>query len=266
MSRKSLARKLRVLRAERGLTLRQVEDITGVDKHTISNVERGESKPYDATLARLARGYGVPVSELLVEKTAPEVALPLAEAPQAEHAAPTPTEDAERLIDRPEVQEWLREHGHMDAEEFLSWAEDLRLDITEEEWPEGIERGIQELGEKKDELINALKPSSVHKKLFPVKREGLTGKEWSEATFQPGRLARKLRAEIRREYSARERALVDYSMYLFAEGEAADYLFYGPRDSERARERHRMLEEERSEQVSREQVLREAYAQAVAVR
>src|SRR5215217_7322702 len=105
MSRESLARRLRVLRAERGLTLRQVEEMTGVDKHTISNVERGESKPYDATLARLARGYDVPVSELLMEKTEPEVALPLAEAPPAGQYA----------------QEWAREldaplHGMTDAE------------------------------------------------------------------------------------------------------------------------------------------------------
>lgn len=76
MSRESLARKLRVLRAERGLTLRQVEEKTGVDKHTVSAIERGLSRPYDVTLARLARGYGVSVDELLEEKF-----LPKAEAP-----------------------------------------------------------------------------------------------------------------------------------------------------------------------------------------
>src|SRR5215203_3265524 len=110
MSRESLARRLRVLRAERGLTLREVEAMTGVDKHTISNVERGESKPYDATLARLARGYDVPVSELLIEKTEPEAPLAgnvvKAEAPQdtgraAEVKGPDPAEWGEDR-DRPQ--------------------------------------------------------------------------------------------------------------------------------------------------------------------
>jgi transcriptional regulator with XRE-family HTH domain len=64
----SLAQKLRVLRARRAFTLRQVEALTGVDKHTISNAERGLSVPYDATLRRLADVYGVDVSELMEAK------------------------------------------------------------------------------------------------------------------------------------------------------------------------------------------------------
>jgi transcriptional regulator with XRE-family HTH domain len=63
----TLARKLRVLRAERRLTLRQAERVTGVDKDTLSKLERGLRHPYDITLSRLARGYGVPVDELLEE-------------------------------------------------------------------------------------------------------------------------------------------------------------------------------------------------------
>jgi transcriptional regulator with XRE-family HTH domain len=63
----SLATRLRVLRAERGLTIRQVAEKSGVDKVTISRIERGERHPYDTTLAKLARAYGVPVEELLEE-------------------------------------------------------------------------------------------------------------------------------------------------------------------------------------------------------
>ena len=63
----TLARKLRVLRAERGLTLREAEHLTGVDKDTLSKLERGLRHPYDVTLSKLAKGYSVPVEELLEE-------------------------------------------------------------------------------------------------------------------------------------------------------------------------------------------------------
>jgi transcriptional regulator with XRE-family HTH domain len=61
----TLARKLRVLRAERGLTLREAAQWTGVDKDTLSKLERGIRHPHDVTISRLAKGYGVPVEELL---------------------------------------------------------------------------------------------------------------------------------------------------------------------------------------------------------
>jgi transcriptional regulator with XRE-family HTH domain len=64
----TLARKLRVLRVERGLTLREAEKLTGVDKDTLSKIERGLRHPYDVTLSKLAKGYGVPVEELLEER------------------------------------------------------------------------------------------------------------------------------------------------------------------------------------------------------
>jgi transcriptional regulator with XRE-family HTH domain len=138
MSRESLARRLRVLRAERGLTLRQVEEITGVDKHTISNVERGESKPYDATLARLARGYDVPIDELLMEKTAPEVALPLAEAPQAgQSERKTSAYDVALLAGRAQVEEDRKTIARAAASEsaqgsFVSHLNDAMRRLREE--------------------------------------------------------------------------------------------------------------------------------------
>jgi transcriptional regulator with XRE-family HTH domain len=64
----SLATKLRMLRARKALTLRQVEAMTGVEKHTISNAERGKSVPYDGTLRKLADAYGIDVAELMEAK------------------------------------------------------------------------------------------------------------------------------------------------------------------------------------------------------
>jgi transcriptional regulator with XRE-family HTH domain len=74
MMQGSLAHKLRVLRAERGLTLREAASLTGVAKETISDIERGLRHPHDPTLAKIAKGYGVPVGDLLEEP------VPLAEA------------------------------------------------------------------------------------------------------------------------------------------------------------------------------------------
>jgi transcriptional regulator with XRE-family HTH domain len=73
----TLARRLRVLRAERGLTLRDAERLTGVDKDTLSKIERGVRHPQDVTLARIAKGYEVLVEELIEEP------VPLGEAPEA---------------------------------------------------------------------------------------------------------------------------------------------------------------------------------------
>jgi transcriptional regulator with XRE-family HTH domain len=67
MMQSSLARKLRVLRAERGLTQRAASAQIGVTKETLSDLERGLRHPHDVTLSRIARGYGVPVDELLEE-------------------------------------------------------------------------------------------------------------------------------------------------------------------------------------------------------
>ena len=65
MMQSSLARKLRVLRAERGLTQRAASAQIGVTKETLSDLERGLRHPHDVTLSRIARGYGVPVEDLL---------------------------------------------------------------------------------------------------------------------------------------------------------------------------------------------------------
>jgi transcriptional regulator with XRE-family HTH domain len=65
MVEKTLPVRLRVLRAERSLSLRQVENLTGVAKETLSEIERGVRHPQDRTLSKLARGYGISLKELL---------------------------------------------------------------------------------------------------------------------------------------------------------------------------------------------------------
>lgn len=63
----SLAKRLRVLRAERGLTLREAADRVNIRPATLSDIEHGHSRPHDVTLAKIAGGYGVPVEDLFEE-------------------------------------------------------------------------------------------------------------------------------------------------------------------------------------------------------
>jgi transcriptional regulator with XRE-family HTH domain len=63
----SLAERLRVLRAQRGMTLVEAAEQTGVGRDTLSDLERGRRHPVMPTLAKIAQGYGVPVEDLLEE-------------------------------------------------------------------------------------------------------------------------------------------------------------------------------------------------------
>jgi transcriptional regulator with XRE-family HTH domain len=126
----TLARKLRVLRAERGLTLREAEQLTGVDKDTLSKIERGLRHPYDVRLSKLARGYEVPVEDLLEEP------VPLAEAPR-EAGRTHIDQSAERLKSSgsklPEVADLLLDLGQM---LLLTWEAELpqRAAQDDDEW------------------------------------------------------------------------------------------------------------------------------------
>jgi transcriptional regulator with XRE-family HTH domain len=76
MMQGSLAERLRILRAREGLTLTEASERIGITRHTLSSLERGGQEPHYPTLAKIAKGYGVPVEELLEEP------VPLAEASQ----------------------------------------------------------------------------------------------------------------------------------------------------------------------------------------
>ena len=65
MTQDELARRLRVLRAERGLSLTKAAERIGVTRDTLSEIERGKRHPYVPTLTKIAAGYGVPVEGLL---------------------------------------------------------------------------------------------------------------------------------------------------------------------------------------------------------
>jgi transcriptional regulator with XRE-family HTH domain len=60
-----LPRKLRLLRAERALSLSDAAERAGVTRDTLSELERGKRHPHAPTLTKIAAGYGVELSELL---------------------------------------------------------------------------------------------------------------------------------------------------------------------------------------------------------
>jgi transcriptional regulator with XRE-family HTH domain len=59
-----IARRVRDLRAERGLTLDALATHCGVSRSMISLIERGESSPTAVLLEKLATGLGVPLASL----------------------------------------------------------------------------------------------------------------------------------------------------------------------------------------------------------
>src|SRR5215217_5157626 len=67
MMQTSLGHKLRLLRAERQMSLRQAAAEARLAKETISDIDRGLAHPHDVTLAKLAKAYDVPLEELLEE-------------------------------------------------------------------------------------------------------------------------------------------------------------------------------------------------------
>lgn len=75
----SLPARLRVLRARQGLTLIEAAEKLGIGRDTLSDLERGNRHPVMPTLAKIARGYEVPVEDLLEE---PALAVGKAEVPR----------------------------------------------------------------------------------------------------------------------------------------------------------------------------------------
>lgn len=61
----ALASRLSALRRERGLSLDQASQLSGVSRATLSRTERGESSPTAHVLGRLSAAYGMTLSALL---------------------------------------------------------------------------------------------------------------------------------------------------------------------------------------------------------
>ena len=132
--RGSLALKLRVLRAERALTIEQAAERAGVTPETISDAERGRRHPYLPTLRKLAKAYDVPVEELLsAEEEQKEKEEPVL-APLDEASSPRPAVVAGGAT-REEAAEKLEQQLYAPARIAQGWH---RL---AQRWEERLERG-----------------------------------------------------------------------------------------------------------------------------
>ena len=75
MNEQILGANIRTLRLAAGESLAVVADRAGITKGTLSKIENGRVSSPIATLISIAKAIGVPVSELLQEKTSPRLVL-----------------------------------------------------------------------------------------------------------------------------------------------------------------------------------------------
>ena len=64
---RNLGYNLQRLMADQGLTMEQVAEKSGLDKRTVMGILHGSKKAQPRTIGRLAKGLGIPASELFVE-------------------------------------------------------------------------------------------------------------------------------------------------------------------------------------------------------
>lgn len=75
MSQPALRNKMRLWRAQNGLTIDEVAGLTGLSKAYISRIERGERCPTPLTRVAIARRLGCGVADLFDVEPVPEGAL-----------------------------------------------------------------------------------------------------------------------------------------------------------------------------------------------
>lgn len=61
-----IARRIKQLRADRGMTLKQTSDLTGLSKGLLSKIENCIVSPPIGTLSKLANALDVPIGEFLI--------------------------------------------------------------------------------------------------------------------------------------------------------------------------------------------------------
>jgi len=144
-----LAARLRRTRLERGLSLRGAAAKIGVTKETLSDLERARRHPHPPTLAKIAAGYDVDISDLLGPMVEGEPVL----SGKGEAPSPPPEKSEEERRsagDREGTQTPILEDVRRVLEEQVgtSW-----LALPEEEWREWWRWIPQEEAHKRREQI-----------------------------------------------------------------------------------------------------------------
>jgi transcriptional regulator with XRE-family HTH domain len=139
---RSIGEKIKLLRSQRGLTLDQAAELTGVSKSMIGQIERGNSAPTVTTLWKICNGFKVSFSTLLEQS---EKAVSVA---RKEQLQPLTKPEVYRLYSyipfdftrkfeafRMELLGWSRHdsEAHTDAVEEFVYVTDGRVDIQVED-------------------------------------------------------------------------------------------------------------------------------------
>jgi transcriptional regulator with XRE-family HTH domain len=144
--RHMVGERLAELREQKALTLRDLEEVSGVGADAISKIENGHRKPRPSTLRKLARALGVEVEDFFREPAVPLAEAPREAGPAVVAVGVTPEEAAEKveqqIYDPARIaQDWHRlaqrwekrlEGGDFDArslEDFIDTLEDVALSM-----------------------------------------------------------------------------------------------------------------------------------------
>ena len=216
--------RIREIRAERGWTVRRLAEESGVDKNTVSDVERGVRNPNPITMHKLAEALGAEVVDLFPK--AQEALRPLEQPPTAS----------------PEVREWLMEQGAkfavMADAEFSELVLNMEAGTQENDLLEGIERLVEQITEEDLSVERALmREFAQGGNLFPNTPDG---PDVVKRAFARHKAVMRLRRALADRYQVFRRSLTNYSMRLFDAGRTSDFLVH-PRLAETMR--RQLLEE-----------------------
>lgn len=216
--------RIREIRAERGWTVRRLAEESGVDKNTVSDVERGVRNPNPITMHKLAEALGAEVVDLF---------------PKAQEA-PRPLEQPPTTS--PEVREWLMEQGAkfavMSDAEFSELVLNMEAGTQENDLLEGIERLVEKITEEDLSVERALmREFAQGGNLFPNTPDG---PDVVKRAFARHKAVKRLRRALADRYQVLRRSLTNYSMRLFDAGRTSDFLVH-PRLAETMR--RQLLEE-----------------------
>ncbi len=217
--------RIREIRAERGWTVRRLAEESGVDKNTVSDVERGVRNPNPITMHKLAEALGAEVVDLF---------------PKAQEA-PQPLEQP--LMAGPEVREWLMEQGAkfavMSDAEFSDLVLNMEAGTHENDLLEGIERLVDEITEEDRCIVERalMREFTQGGTLFPNTPDG---PDVVRRALVRHKAVMQLRRALAARYQVFRRSLANYSMRLFEAGRTSDFLVH-PRLAETRR--RQLLEE-----------------------
>ena len=151
MMQGSLAERLRVLRAQDGLTLNEASAKIGINRHTLRDLELGKREPYGPTIRKIAESYGVPVGQLLEEPAlagkdkAPQEPGQHETAPPAEEPTIVPQSAGTLEADIERIKRLKKQH-ETDLEKIRRGELDYDAVLRMEAVDKGVRAGLQERG------------------------------------------------------------------------------------------------------------------------